>query len=731
MECAMTKRLGRTVLLASMLLVATLLVAQEAGKVPFFPGTPVPADAVRFNFVVFTDLFSGKAPGSTVFAEAVDEINLLDPDFITCVGDFTNDGSAKSWDEALPDIRRLKRPFYPVYGNHDSPTLTRMKELKERVGRTWYSFDYKGCHFIVLFTEEYDDTGKHIGIGTEQRAWLLKDLDASKDAKHTFLFFHKPAFYDGSWGWAEIEKALAGRPASVFAGHTHDYNQFERAGINYHVFSTTGGAQNGDLYAGGFYHYALVTVTGGKVSVAIIRVGAVLPDTLLSSDRLKAIGDAREQMKEVRLTVPRGAKTVGQPLEVNVPNPLPGTVNGTLEWEIPSGSPWKVEPKELPISVAGGAAQKLRFNVTLEGDPFSAAWELLPRWRLRVFGTRDLNSHSSAAAGMDALYDDGGPLCPDRWPYASSLAPVRKSLVMPKPQLSDNFRQTYSFTIKNTLDGDLAGEMTWEVANAKWKVTPGKAALKVAKGATQEVTFDATFAGAPEDVFPLPRLRTVATCDGEPALDEVQPVGVSATGFFRGMRREITCRALASKPTLDGRLDDAAWKDAAAFAPFILNGGGSEPQAQTTVRAGYTDEGLMFAVAAHDPSRQRVHALATKHDDPMGKDDTFHVFLLDPRAERRSWYQFAFNAIGNGKELKDRVESWNGRWDVKTGWDADGWTAEVFIPWATLGGKPEKGTKWALDLFRVRPQAMFEVGAWVPTFGNVSPPARSGEMTFE
>ena len=96
-------------------------------------------------------------------------------------------------------------------------------------------------------------------------------------------------------------------------------------GIDYHVLSSTGGGITPDFFAGEFYHYALVSVSGKEATTALVRVGAVVADDLLNEKRLDAIRSARAAMKEALLVaVPKGSPIlVNQPIEFRLTNPLP------------------------------------------------------------------------------------------------------------------------------------------------------------------------------------------------------------------------------------------------------------------------------------------------------------------------------------------------------------------------------------------------------------------------
>ena len=101
-------------------------------------------DPNNFQFVIVSDRTRGSRPG--VFADAVSKINLLQPEFVICVGDLI-EGYTKNereldqqWDEFEGLIEKLQMPFFYVPGNHDITNQTMLKKWKQRLGRTYYHF---------------------------------------------------------------------------------------------------------------------------------------------------------------------------------------------------------------------------------------------------------------------------------------------------------------------------------------------------------------------------------------------------------------------------------------------------------------------------------------------------------------------------------------------------------------------------------------------------------------
>ena len=82
-------------------------------------------------------------------------------------------------------------------------------------------------------------------------------------------------------GWAAVEKLLADRKHTVFAGHVHRYQKFVRQGMNYFMLATTGGASmiRGVEY-GEFDHFVWVTMKKAGPVLANILLDGILREDL-------------------------------------------------------------------------------------------------------------------------------------------------------------------------------------------------------------------------------------------------------------------------------------------------------------------------------------------------------------------------------------------------------------------------------------------------------------------
>ncbi len=87
---------------------------------------------------------------------------------------------------------KLEMPLYAVAGNHDISVPGMIPPYIERYGKLWYSFDYRGVHFIALNTEAIP--GDKSSFSEEQVQWAIEDIAANSEARHTIVFMHKPAW---------------------------------------------------------------------------------------------------------------------------------------------------------------------------------------------------------------------------------------------------------------------------------------------------------------------------------------------------------------------------------------------------------------------------------------------------------------------------------------------------------------------------------------------------------
>lgn len=257
-------------------------IVAEPGEVNPWTSLKVNKDPRDFQFAIVTDRTGGHRPG--VFAQAVEKLNLLQPEFVLSVGDLIEGYSrdpaqwALEWSEFQGKIDRLEAPFFYTAGNHDIANPDMAKNWDRKFGRRYYNFVYQDVLFVMLLSE--DPPGELPEFGRTQLAWLADVLQQHQKVRWTFVLVHKPGWYFSNvqkGGWGEVERLLANRPHTVFAGHVHNYAHAKRNnGRDYIMLGTTGGASQlrGKEY-GEVDHVVWVTMKGSAPIIANLFVEGI------------------------------------------------------------------------------------------------------------------------------------------------------------------------------------------------------------------------------------------------------------------------------------------------------------------------------------------------------------------------------------------------------------------------------------------------------------------------
>src|SRR5215204_6106665 len=144
---------------------------------------------------------------------------------------------------------------------------------------------------------------------------------------------------------------------------------------------------------------------------------------------------------------------------------------------------------------------------------------------------------------------------------------------------------------------------------------------------------------------------------------------------------------VADKIVLDGKLDDAAWQQAAVLDTFFETypGDNTEPQVKTVVYLAYDQHSFYVGIHAFDPEPGKIRAPFVERDNVVGTDDNVAVFL-DTRNDRRSAIELRVNPRGNQTDAIYNDASGTEDlspdffYDTAAQLTGDGWTAEMRIP---------------------------------------------------
>ena len=226
--------------------------------------------SIRFGLAADSHYADRSPVGTRYYREAlgkmeefVSVMNASEVDFVMHLGDFKDEGPDKKEQDTLRYLQEIEAvyaqfqgPRYHCVGNHDVDSINKAQFLSniENTGiptdKSYYSFDSKGYHFIVL-DANYDQLGaphffkeganwQDPNIPPEQLAWFKQDLE--NNSSPTIVFCHHPLFQYRNKGYQyhvnnykAVQEIIDSQPncIAVIQGHVHEELFKKINGVHY------------------------------------------------------------------------------------------------------------------------------------------------------------------------------------------------------------------------------------------------------------------------------------------------------------------------------------------------------------------------------------------------------------------------------------------------------------------------------------------------------------------
>ena len=204
-----------------------------------------------FLFVQLSDMHWGfndpkiNPDATGTLKKAIAAVNSMktQPDFVVFTGDITHTTDdpkerRKRMTEARDIISGLKvKNVRFIAGEHDAG-LDNGEAFQEYFGKTHYTFDYKGVHFIVIDNVS-DPTSS---ITDPQLQWLSDELKKLDKESRIVVLTHRPLFdLYSNWDWwtrdgaKAIDRLLPYRNVTVLYGHIHQEHHHMTGHIPHHA----------------------------------------------------------------------------------------------------------------------------------------------------------------------------------------------------------------------------------------------------------------------------------------------------------------------------------------------------------------------------------------------------------------------------------------------------------------------------------------------------------------
>jgi hypothetical protein len=203
-------------------------------------------------------------------------------------------------------------------------------------------------------------------------------------------------------------------------------------------------------------------------------------------------------------------------------------------------------------------------------------------------------------------------------------------------------------------------------------------------------------------------------------------------GFcVHGQVKTMPAVKAATEPRIDGLLDDESWKGAPLATNFVQNFPtfGEPATTRTEVRVLYDDEAVYIGARLYD-ERGNIRRQLTARDNEQRQDVDYFAVFLDTYNDQQNGFQFLVTSTNVQSDLKlnpaggsgfgdygDR--SWDAVWQSQTTIGADGWTAELRIPYISLRFAKKDIQTWGLQFLRFT-RRNNESSFWNPVNPNVN-----------
>ena len=206
----------------------------------------------------------------------------------------------------------------------------------------------------------------------------------------------------------------------------------------------------------------------------------------------------------------------------------------------------------------------------------------------------------------------------------------------------------------------------------------------------------------------------------------------SAAQIQNSAVKSIEIPVLSGEVDIDGELDESVWSRAILIEDLhqVFPEEYVAPSEPTQVRVFYSEEALYIGAVMMESNPDTIVDRVLRQGQSLDGDDVFAV-ILDPYLDRRNGYRFEVNPNGVRWEglFQNIIEvegNWQGIWEVRSQRHAQGWTAEIRIPFQSLSFNPDSSV-WGINFNRIRRGANENI-AWM-SYNREINPSTSGTAT--
>ena len=186
--------------------------------------------------------------------------------------------------------------------------------------------------------------------------------------------------------------------------------------------------------------------------------------------------------------------------------------------------------------------------------------------------------------------------------------------------------------------------------------------------------------------------------------------------------RQIIAQKIESAITLDGILNEPAWRNSSPIATFTQRepNNGQPVSEKTELLILFDYDNLYIGVKCWDSQVNFIVANEMRRDNSLFNNDAIEV-ILDTYNDHQNAFSFITNPLSAqqdgiitaGQLETDQNWDWNGIWECAASINDSGWMAEVKIPFKTLRFPKRDINTWGFNFERIIPRKR-EEAFWAP-----------------
>jgi len=172
-------------------------------------------------------------------------------------------------------------------------------------------------------------------------------------------------------------------------------------------------------------------------------------------------------------------------------------------------------------------------------------------------------------------------------------------------------------------------------------------------------------------------------------------------------KKVLQAQSTSESITIDGKLDESAWKDASIATDFVMydpdNGKSIPENKKTDIKVVYNNDAIYIGAMLYDDEPAKILKEVLQRDN-FGTADLFGVFINGFNDGQQNFEFFVSAADVQGDcimtDANGEDYSWDAVWISKARITDEGWIVEIKLPYAALRFSGENKQTWGINFFR-------------------------------